>query len=115
MNGTQRTEIRRFLEESIALLKTGNDMGVECLESCADDNEYASRVSEYNMNLVMRERDSRKLADLEDALRRIDSFDFGCCEECGEDIGLARLKAQPTARLCVKCQEALEEELAFVV
>ncbi len=114
MNGTQRTEIRRFLEESILNLKSA-DAGLDHLESCADDNEYASRVSEYTMNLVMKERDSRKLADLEDALRRIDSFGFGCCEECGGDIGLARLKAQPTARLCVKCQEAMEEELAFVI
>ncbi|MFW5486954.1 MAG: TraR/DksA family transcriptional regulator [Desulfovibrio sp.] len=114
MNGIQRTEIRRFLQESIQNLKSA-EAELDHLESCADDNEYASRVSEYNMNLVMRERDARKLGDLEDALRRIDVYDFGCCEECGEDIGLARLKAQPTARLCVRCQEATEKELAYVI
>ncbi len=45
---------------------------------------------------------------LETALNRIDSGDYGYCEETGDEIGLPRLKANPTARLSLDAQERLE-------
>jgi len=33
---------------------------------------------------------------------------YGVCEDCGDDIALARLLANPTARLCVNCQSDRE-------
>ncbi len=34
---------------------------------------------------------------------------YGVCEECGEDIGVARLKARPVTTLCVSCKARQEE------
>ena len=46
-------------------------------------------------------------AELLDAIDRKDSK--GICEECGEDISLARLKARPVTTLCVSCKARQEE------
>lgn len=78
------------------------------LDACADENEYASRVVEVGMQLALRRRMEARRAEIEDALRRMDVGDYGLCEECGEDIGLARLMANPTAQLCVHCQAERE-------
>jgi uncharacterized paraquat-inducible protein A len=32
------------------------------------------------------------------------------CNECGEAISEARLKARPSAQLCIKCQEQQEQD-----
>lgn len=46
------------------------------------------------------------LADVMAALDRIDSGDFGECEECGRRIARARLGAIPYARQCIRCARA---------
>jgi DnaK suppressor protein len=43
-----------------------------------------------------------------EALQRIADGTYGRCEECAEPIPPARLKAMPTATLCVRCQGAAE-------
>jgi DnaK suppressor protein len=42
------------------------------------------------------------------ALERIDKGLYGECLECGTNISLARLKARPTAELCIQCKEESE-------
>lgn len=78
------------------------------LDACADENEFASRVVEVGMHLALRRRMEDRRNEIEDALRRMDNGDYGTCEECGEEIGLARLMANPTAQLCVHCQSDRE-------
>ena len=34
----------------------------------------------------------------------IDGGDYGYCEKCGVEVGIARLEARPTATLCVDCK-----------
>ena len=44
-----------------------------------------------------------------DALKqRIDSGDYGWCEETGDPIGIARLLARPTATLTIEAQQRRE-------
>jgi DnaK suppressor protein len=43
------------------------------------------------------------LAEIEAALVRLDSGEYGTCERCGLPIAPARLEARPTARTCVGC------------
>jgi RNA polymerase-binding transcription factor DksA len=45
-----------------------------------------------------------RLAELDDALQRIDDGTYGRCERCGSVIPLPRLEALPHARLCLRCQ-----------
>ena len=54
------------------------------------------------------ERDIDELRSIAAAKARIDDGSYGVCVDCGEDIALARLKAQPAAPRCVPCQERYE-------
>ncbi|GAA3767410.1 TraR/DksA family transcriptional regulator [Micromonospora maritima] len=44
-----------------------------------------------------------RIADLDDALRRVDAGTYGVCERCGQPIGDDRLAARPFARFCMAC------------
>lgn len=106
MTADDRLEIRRSLEELL------DDLGSRelCLraEYCADENEYASRVYEMHVAVSLRERESRMFARARAALRRLADPEYGVCRECGEEIGLPRLKANPLAEFCVACQSVLD-------
>lgn len=43
------------------------------------------------------------LTEVEDALSKLDSGNYGICESCGQPIAEARLEAKPAARLCISC------------
>ncbi|MFI0372635.1 TraR/DksA family transcriptional regulator [Actinomadura sp. 1N219] len=44
-----------------------------------------------------------RLADIDDALRRLDDGTYGVCEQCGGTIAAERLQARPFARTCFAC------------
>ena len=43
-------------------------------------------------------------------LQKIDTGDFGTCEECGEPISVKRLEARPETTLCIRCKEDQERQ-----
>ena len=45
----------------------------------------------------------RRIAELDDALARLDAGGYGVCEVCGKQIPAERLAARPAARTCVGC------------
>ncbi|GIJ24185.1 TraR/DksA family transcriptional regulator [Micromonospora lutea] len=45
----------------------------------------------------------KRIADVDDALRRVDAATYGFCERCGQPIGDERLTARPFARFCMAC------------
>lgn len=63
---------------------------------------------EFSLGLASNERKS--LYELEDALKRIEEGDFGICDGCKGTITKVRLKAVPSARLCIKCQKKKEKK-----
>ncbi len=72
-------------------------------EQASDEQELDMMVSRLNAS-------SETLAEIDDAIGRIDAGQFNVCEECRGEIGERRLAVQPWARLCVKCKRKLEEE-----
>lgn len=63
---------------------------------------------EFSLGLAS---DGRKLLyEFDDALKKIEEGTFGICEACKQMITKTRLKAVPSARLCVKCQEKKEKK-----
>ena len=110
MTPVQRHEIQSYLERKLDTLKSHFPEDSLAIDTCADENEYASNLAQQHISLALRERTMRQVRVMENALRRLLAHDFGECEECGEAIGLARLKANPEATLCVHCQAELENE-----
>jgi DnaK suppressor protein len=77
----------------------------------AEDDRAAVTHDEFVAARVNR-MDYSQLRMVEEALDRLDSGDYGICLECEEPIAPKRLQALSWARYCVKCQEAMNEELA---
>ncbi|HKQ52018.1 MAG TPA: TraR/DksA family transcriptional regulator [Pyrinomonadaceae bacterium] len=83
------------------------------LEAAADDGVKDSvdmSLQDVNQELMLRlgERDSQTVAEIDEALLRIDEGTYGQCERCGNPIDERRLEALPTARYDAACQAALE-------
>jgi DnaK suppressor protein len=60
------------------------------------------------MALRLGERESQMIADIDQALLRIEEGSYGQCARCGKLINERRLEALPTARYDAACQEAIE-------
>lgn len=58
------------------------------------------------------ERDLTELRALEAARARLADGSYGVCAECGGDIGVERLRANPAAVRCVHCQRVHEKTFA---
>jgi len=74
-----------------------------------DTYDIASDERDREINLLLGDRERRKLQMIDDALHRVDSDEYGVCEECGGEIGHGRLEAMPFSRLCVTCQSEFEQ------
>ena len=86
-------------------------------ENFPDPTDRASLESNRNFTLRIRDRERKLIVKIKEALGRIDDGSYGKCEECGEAIGLERLRARPVTTLCIDCksmQEAEERKLRGV-
>ncbi len=63
---------------------------------------------EFSLGIASSERKS--LYELDDALKRIEEGVFGICDDCKSSIAKIRLKAVPSTRLCIKCQQKKEKK-----
>lgn len=74
----------------------------------ADPVDRASAEEERALALRLRERENQLLGRIDRALRRIREGEYGYCEATGEEIGIPRLLARPTASECVDARESTE-------
>ncbi|MEH6755286.1 MAG: RNA polymerase-binding protein DksA [Alphaproteobacteria bacterium] len=74
----------------------------------ADIADRASVESERALELRTRDRERKLISKIDDALRSIETGDYGYCEDTGEPIGVRRLIARPIATLSIEAQERHE-------
>jgi len=74
----------------------------------ADLTDRAATETDRFTELRTRDRERKLIKKVQQALARIDSGDYGYCEETGDPIGLQRLLARPTATLTVEAQQRRE-------
>ena len=67
-------------------------------------------LMDVNKELALRlgERESQMIADIDQALLRIQEGSYGVCARCGKLIDERRLEAVPTARYDAACQAFIE-------
>ena len=58
------------------------------------------------------DRQINEVRDIEAALARIKSGEYGMCIDCSENIAFERLQAYPSAKRCIRCQEQHEKNYA---
>mgnify|MGYP003606969036 FL=1 len=78
-------------------------------EVIPDPADRATIEEEHALELRTRDRERKLLKKVGQALERVESGDYGWCEETGEPIGLGRLLARPTATLSLEAQQRREK------
>ena len=73
-----------------------------------EEGDIAAADLLSDTSLIESERDLNELQAIEAALGRIADGSYGTCAQCGSEIEAARLKVQPTAVRCMRCQEEYE-------
>jgi DnaK suppressor protein len=79
------------------------------VESAGEDGNSV-RDASADISLELLGKNKRIIIDINEALIKIEKGTYGICAECEEQIPKGRLLANPSATLCVQCQE--EKELA---
>ena len=104
---------KQLLELRAALIKA-RETGDAAEQPVELDQTRVGRLSRMDalqaqaMSVETGRRRRQKLLQIESALRRLDEGEFGWCLDCGEEIAPARLEADPTSTLCIRCAEAKE-------
>jgi DnaK suppressor protein len=78
-------------------------------DDLADEMDTASSESDQAFAGRLRERERGLLNKIAQALEKIEDGVYGECEDCGEDIAMARLEARPVADLCIDCKSTQEK------
>ena len=119
MSKSQLNHFRTILNEWKTELSQDIDRTVHTMQdeltSYADPNDRASQESDMALELRNRDRERKLIKKIDETLRNIESQDYGYCTGCGEEIGLKRLEARPTATLCIDCKtldEIREKQIA---
>ncbi|MDX9730682.1 MAG: TraR/DksA C4-type zinc finger protein [Bdellovibrionales bacterium] len=102
-----------LLEQRTDLLNKMVAFRAETLSPVGERGDEGDRAtSELDLNRAVRdqERANMLLPKIDRALQRITDGSYGHCEDCGEQIGLARLRARPVATLCIACKEEQEQQ-----
>ena len=75
----------------------------------ADEVDVIQVNEDREMNFATRSLLVERANRLAEALERLRGGEYGTCQECGEAIAPARLKAMPEVTTCVRCQDRLEK------
>lgn len=82
--------------------------GDNTLKIKGDEVDHATREREQQLENKLKGRQSIFLKKIENGLIKLENGSFGVCEDCDGGISLTRLKARPTATLCIECKEEQE-------
>jgi DnaK suppressor protein len=107
LGATLRRKRSSLLLQEIVGSQNEVEPSLEDRESELEESAQKDRMTRLESRLT--ERGQTLLRQIDDALERIDAGTFGECERCGNDIGRGRLKAMPTAALCIDCATAVEK------
>jgi DnaK suppressor protein len=104
------TELARTRTDTLAqidaLTRDFDEVVAASTSSNADDEhdpEGATIAFERQQVAALLDQARRRLADVDEALLRAATGDYGTCTDCGQPIAAERLAARPQARTCIEC------------
>ena len=99
----RRDALRRALAGDLSMLKELRE------QTKGDVIDFALDAAQDEISSQLAEVESRELTNIENALERMREGAYGACQQCSENIPLARLQALPYANLCIRCQREAEK------
>ena len=73
-------------------------------ETYADPMDRASQEEEFAFELRTRDRERKLINKIGISVEKVKQDDYGWCDSCGDEIGVKRLEARPTASHCIHCK-----------
>lgn len=112
MNSAQKAHFRNILETLKQELLDQAGQTVHHLQddkvNYPDPTDRATQEEEFSVELRARDRERKLLHKITATQQRLENDDYGYCDACGEEIGVKRLEARPTATLCIDCKTLAE-------
>ncbi|HVG04746.1 MAG TPA: RNA polymerase-binding protein DksA [Burkholderiaceae bacterium] len=111
MNSEQLAYFKHRLQQMEGELLQNADETTEHLRESVivpDPADRATIEEEHALELRTRDRERKLIKKVQQALARIESGEYGYCEETGDPIGIPRLLARPTATLSLEAQQRRE-------
>ncbi len=104
-------DFRQILEQlQVELVRATQGRDELAIETSPDSLDQIQHASERDYAMGSLERRAERLREVRGALQRMRDETFGICGECEESISLKRLAAVPWAALCIKCQQAADQQ-----
>lgn len=112
MNKKKLQHFKKILTEQLEVLqdKSSKNRVTTLAESeqISDFTDQATLESDIDMNIHIKERDSKLIIKIMKALERIDDGTYGVCDECEEEISEKRMEARPVTTVCINCKREQE-------
>ena len=99
----KRMELQTVLKKKSEMEKSGTS------DESMDSVDQANSNYRTDFNLKRREMVIQQVKEIDEALERINSGEFGDCDNCGEQIPRGRLEVRPNARFCTLCKDEMEK------
>lgn len=110
---------KKLIEHKNQIINTMKNTPVEDLqispEDSTEDGDLAQVVASQNVSFGLRERELKRLREIDVALRKIEEGTYGYCEVSEEPIEKKRLEKMPWARLSLEAAEEIERAQGFKV
>ncbi|MDA0226302.1 MAG: TraR/DksA C4-type zinc finger protein, partial [Proteobacteria bacterium] len=104
-----RARIRALRDEiSAALRQSGDSEASRLANHLEETDDEAVADLETAIEVAALEREVRELRAMEAAAARVQTPDYGRCEDCSADIPFERLQVAAAATRCVPCQARRE-------
>ncbi len=113
MNKKRVEKFRNRLERErqailLSIQRTRSEEGEAGISGGADEADIAVDAHQAGLTLMLHDSGAARLKTITQALRRIDTEEWGLCAKCEEPIPEVRLEAVPWTTLCVRCQDQSE-------
>ena len=105
---------RRRVEHALATLRDEHrgslDEEVEEIAATSDNHlaETATATLGREIDYTLGDNAEQVIAEIDAALKRIEDGTYGTCTNCGREIPVQRLEANPWASLCIDCKRRAE-------
>jgi DnaK suppressor protein len=103
-----RTKLQRMKDDLLNNASETTEHLREDTSIVPDPADRATIEEEHQLELRTRDRERKLLIKISQSFGRIESGEYGFCDETGEHIGVGRLIARPTATLSIEAQERSE-------
>ena len=114
-----QSQKKKLIEFKNQILNSMKNTQVEDLQispdDASEDGDLAQVVISQNVSFGLREREIKRLREIDVALRKIEEGNYGYCEVTEEPIEMKRLEKMPWARLSLEAAEELERRQGFRV